>query len=256
VPSDSLSYLARLQASFTQIGDYVPRFLLALLLLFVGYLLARWLERAVERLLRRVRFNRLLERAGVMDAMERSGSHMQSSRVVGHLVFWTVMFVFLIVAANAAGFDSLAAVLPELVSYVPSALAAITIIIVGIVLGAFVGGLIMASAGMLRGGPTLARVGRGGVILLAVFMALQELGVATEIVTTAFAILFGAFALAMALAFGLGNRELAGEITRDWYNQYRAERDAIARESEAHERAEDAADEAAVVSASSGKRAG
>jgi hypothetical protein len=245
VQPDSLSPLDRLRNSFTQIGDYVPRFILALLLLFVGYLLARWLERAVERLLRRVRFNRLLERAGVMDAMERSGSHMQSSRVVGHLVFWTVMFIFLIVAANAAGFDSLAAVLPELVSYVPSALAAITIIIVGIVLGAFVGGLIMASAGMLRGGPTLARVGRGGVILLAVFMALQELGVATEIVTTAFAILFGAFALAMALAFGLGNRELAGEITRDWYNQYRAERDALARESEAQERAEDAADEAA-----------
>jgi hypothetical protein len=59
------------------------------------------------------------------------------------------------------------------------------IIIVGIVLGSFVGGLIMASAGGLHGGPTLSRVGKGGVIVLAVFMALQELGVASEIVTTA-----------------------------------------------------------------------
>lgn len=57
-----------------------------------------------------------------------------------------------------------------------------------------------------------------------VCMALQELGVATQIVTTAFAILFGAVALAMALAFGLGNRDLAGEITRSWYEQYRRER--------------------------------
>jgi len=63
-----------------------------------------------------------------------------------------------------------------------------------------------------------------------VFMALQELGVASEIVTTAFALLFGAIALALALAFGLGNRDLAAEITREWYNRYKAERDAIDRD--------------------------
>jgi hypothetical protein len=76
-------------------------------------------------------------------------------------------------------------------------------------------------------------------------MALQELGIATDLVTTAFAILFGAVALAMALAFGLGNRELAGEVTRGWYERYRAEREAIERESaleEAEAEAEAAAD--------------
>ena len=76
-------------------------------------------------------------------------------------------------------------------------------------------------------------MGRGGVILLAIFMALQELGIATDIVTTAFAILFGAIALAMALSFGLGNRDLAGQITREWYERYRLEREqAEARERE------------------------
>jgi hypothetical protein len=131
-------------------------------------------------------------------------------------------------------------VFSELVSYIPSVIAAVVIITVGIVLGGFVGGLIMASAGGIHGGPTLARVGKGGVIVLAIFMALQELGIATDIVTTAFAILFGAVALALALSFGLGNRELAGQVTREWYDRYKAERDAIARESAAA----DAADEA------------
>ena len=112
------------------------------------------------------------------------------------------------------------------------------IVLVGIVLGGFVGGLIMTSAGGIHGGPTLARVGRGGVIVLAVFMALQQLGVATELVTTAFAILFGAAALAIALSFGLGNRELAGEITREWYERYRAEREAIDRDAAAAEMAD------------------
>jgi hypothetical protein len=243
---DSLTFAARLQVSFAQIVEYLPRFVVALVLVFVGYLLARLLERVTERLLRRIGFNRMLEVGGVMDAVERSGSHLNPTRVAGNLVFWTVMFAALVITANAAGFESLANVFSELVGYVPSVVAAIAIIIVGILLGALVGGLIMVSAGSLRGGPTLARVGRGGVILLAIFMALQELGVATEIVTTAFAILFGAVALALALAFGLGSRELAGEITRQWYEQYRAEREAIARGSAAHEREEDAAEELAV----------
>ena len=151
-------------------------------------------------------------------------------------------FSVLLVAANAIGLESLANVFSELVSYIPSVIAAIVIIILGIVLGGFVGGLIMASAGGLHGGPWLARTGRAGVIVLAVFMALQELGIATDIVTTAFAILFGAVALALSLSFGLGNRELAGEVTREWYQRYQAERRAIDAEAAAEE-AEDLAEE-------------
>jgi hypothetical protein len=76
------------------------------------------------------------------------------------------------------------------------------------------------------------------VIVLAVFMALQELGIAGEIVTTAFALLFGAIALALGVAFGMGNRELAGQITREWYERWRAEREAIEREQAALDREE------------------
>jgi hypothetical protein len=159
---------------------------------------------------------------------------------VANLVFWFVMFAVVLVTANTLGLDTLANVMGTLVSYIPSVIAAIVIILVGIVLGGFVEGFIAASAGAVHGGRSLARVGRVSVVLLAVFMALQELGVATEIVTTAFAILFGAVALAMALAFGLGNRDLAGEVTREWYERYRRERE----ETLARERIEDTEAEA------------
>lgn len=231
----------RLQSSFAQVfGDIVPALLGALVILFAGYLLAKVLEKLVERFLRRIRLNKMLERGGVMQAVERSGSHLNPVRVLANLVFWLVMFAVILVAANALGLESLANVFSELVSYIPSVIAAIVIILVGIVLGGFVGGLISASAGALHGGRALARVGRGGVILLAIFMALQELGIATDIVTTAFAILFGAIALAMALSFGLGNRVLAGELTREWYEQYRTERDDALRREKALEAKEDA----------------
>ena len=81
----------------------------------------------------------ILERGGVMEAVERSGSRVNPTRVAGSLVFWFVMFAVMLVAANALGLQSLANVFSELVSYIPSVIAAIVIMIVGIVLGSFVG---------------------------------------------------------------------------------------------------------------------
>jgi Conserved TM helix len=241
------TFTDRLEQSFAMLGEFVPALFGAMVILFAGYLLAKVIEKGTQRLLRRVRFNQLLERGGVMHAVERSGSNLNPAKVIANVLFWFVMFAVLLVSANAIGLESLANVFSELVSYIPSVIAAIVIIILGIVLGGFVGGLIMASAGGLHGGPWLARTGRGGVIVLAVFMALQELGIATDIVTTAFAILFGAVALALALSFGLGNRELAAEVTREWYQRYRAERlaiDAEAAAEEAEELAEEASEDA------------
>jgi uncharacterized oligopeptide transporter (OPT) family protein len=220
-----VNFADRLRDSFDQIWLFVPGLVGALVILFAGYLLARLLEKGTRLFLRRIRLNAMLERGGVMEAVERTGSHFDAARVVASLIFWFVMFVVILMAANALGLESLTNVFSELVSYIPSVIAAIVIILVGLVLGGFVSGLISASAGAIHGATALARIGRGGVIVLAVFMALQELGIATDIVTTAFAILFGAVALAMALAFGLGARDLAGEITRDWYERYRRERD-------------------------------
>jgi hypothetical protein len=234
------TFVERMRTSFAEFAEVVPALIGALVILFAGYLLARLVERGVDRLLRRIHLNEALERGGVMQAVERSGSHFNPTRVIANLVIWLVMFVGLLLAANALGLQSLAIVFQDLLRYIPSVIAAVVIITVGIVLGGFVGGLIMASAGGIHGGPTLARVGKGGVIVLAIFMALQELGIATDIVTTAFAILFGAVALALALSFGLGNRDLAGHITREWYDRWKAERDAIARDAAAAEAAEQA----------------
>lgn len=245
---DSTNFSDRLQTSIDQVfGQTLPALLGALVILFAGYLLAKVLEKLTERGLRRIHLNQMLERGGVTQAVERSGTRVNPTRVLANLVFWLVMFTVILLAANALGLDSLANVVSTLVSYIPSVIAAIVIMLVGIVLGGFVGGLIAASAGGVHGGRALARIGRGGVIMLAIFMALQQLGIATDIVTTAFAILFGAIALALALSFGLGNRELAGEITREWYDRYRRERaEALKREQMAEAAAEaelDAEDE-------------
>lgn len=231
-----MSFLDRLSESLQRLWEFVPALFGAAVVLTAGYFLAKLAQKGVTRLLRRAHLNQVLERgASAVGAHER----VNATRVIANLVFWFLFFTAMLVAADTLGIDYLGQVFSELVSYVPSVIAAVVIIILGIVLGDFVSALIAASTGSLHGGPVLARVGKGGVVLLAVFMSLQELGVATGIVTTAFAIIFGAVALALALSFGLGNRELAGEVTRAWYQRWREEREAIARE-QAREESEEA----------------
>jgi len=240
----SATFLDRLLESLQALLAYLPSMFGAAAVITVGYVLAKLAQRGVGQLLRRMHLNDVLKRGGI-PAHDHTGQPVNPTRVVANLIFWLVLFTAMLVAADALGIDYLGQVFTELLSYVPSVIAAVVIVILGIVLGDFVSALITASTQNLDGGPTLARVGKGGVILLATFMSLQELGVATDIVTTAFAIIFGAVALALSLSFGLGTRELAGEVTRRWYEGWRSERERIKRELASEEATQDAQAEAA-----------
>lgn len=156
------------------------------------------------------------------EAVERTGTRLDPARAVGKLLFWLVMLVVILLAALALGVQNINDIFGNLVGYIPSVFAAIIVIVLGLVLGEFVRTLILASAGAVEGVPTLAGIAKGVIITISVFMALRQIGVGGDIVTTAFTLILGAVALAAALAFGLGNMALAGEITRRWYDAGRA----------------------------------
>jgi hypothetical protein len=94
--------------------------------------------------------------------------------------------------------------------------------VLGILLGEFVKDLVLASAGALPGGPSLGRAAKAAIVLLAVFMALEQLDIAEDIVLVFFIAVVGAAALAAGIAFGLGGRNVAEQITREWYERNRA----------------------------------
>lgn len=212
-----MEVFVRLRDTLVQIASLLPGMLLALVILAAGYLVASLLERIVDGLLDRMQFDRSAERWGVAEAVERTGTHLHPARVVGKLLFWGVMLIVILLAASPLGIQNVNEVFANLVGYLPSVFAAIIVVVLGLVLGEFVRALITASAGGVGGVPTLAKVAKGMVITISVFMALQQIGVGADIVSTAFTLILGAVALAVALAFGLGNTKLAGEITRRWY---------------------------------------
>jgi small-conductance mechanosensitive channel len=214
----------RLQAGAEQLWNVIPALLIAAVILIAGYFVARQIEKWVDAALKRLDFNRMAEAGGFREAVDRTGAQLDPVHAVGKLLFWLMMLVVILLASAALGLESINEMFGIMISFIPTLISAIVIVILGMVVGEFVCGLILASAGTVEGVPTLAKVAKGSVVVIAIFMALQQLGVGEEIVTAAFTLILGAGALAVGLAFGLGNTHLAGEITRSWYERNREPR--------------------------------
>ena len=215
----------RLQQGGAQLGSVLPSLLFATVILIAGYFLARLVERWTDALLLRLNFNKVAEAGGLSEAMGRTGTRLDPIHAIGKLLFWLVMLVVILLASSALGLESINTMFGTMLSYIPTLVAAIVIVILGMIVGEFVRAIVLASAGGVEGVPVLAKIAKAAVVIIAVFMAVQQLGIAEEIVTAAFTLILGAIALASGLAFGLGNRQLAGEITRRWYEEGKQRRE-------------------------------
>lgn len=211
----------RLEEGIYQIVLFLPQLAAALGILLAGYAIAKMVEHATDATLHRIGFDRWMREGGVGDALERVGTTLDPSTVLAKLVFWIVMLLVILVAANAIGLAVVSALFAELLAYIPNVIAAVIILVLGLVLGEFIKDLVLASAGAVHGVPTLARAAKGMVIVLAILMALEQLNIAEDIVLVAFVAVVGAAALAAGIAFGLGGRDIAAEIAREWYERGR-----------------------------------
>jgi hypothetical protein len=212
----------QLNQGITEIGEFFPRLAAAIGILMVGFLLAKMVERGTDAALHKIGFDRWMREGGVTEALERAGTTLDPSTVIAKLVFWTVMLLVIILAGNALGVAAVSVLFAELLAYIPDVIAAVIVLILGILLGEFVKDLVLASAGGLPAAPTLARAAKAAIILLAAFMALEQLEIAQDIVLVFFIAVVGAAALAAGIAFGLGGREVAAQVTREWYERNRA----------------------------------
>lgn len=209
----------RLVLGWHELLDVLPGLLTAAVIMLAGYFVARSLQRWTDRTLERLHFKRLADAGGLTEAAGRV--RLDPVHAVGKLVFWLTMLVAVLLASSALGLENVREMFGRMLGFIPTLISATVIIILGMIVGEFVRALIVASAGAVEGVVTVAKIIKGVMVMIAVFMALQQVGVNEEIVTAAFSLILGSIALAAGLAFGLGNRELAGEITRKWYEEGR-----------------------------------
>lgn len=209
----------RLLIGWGELAEVLPSLLAAALIMLAGYFVARQLQRWTDRTLERLHFKRLADAGGFTEAAGRV--RMDPVRAIGKLIFWLTMLVVVLLASSALGLENVREMFGRMLGFLPTLISATVVIILGMIVGEFVRALIVASAGAVEGVVTVAKLTKGAMVMIAFFMALQLVGVSEELVTSAFTLVVGSIALAAGLAFGLGNRDLAGEITRRWYEEGR-----------------------------------
>src|SRR5919106_5174698 len=213
--SQSEGMFQPLQNALSTFLSYIPQLIGALIILIVGYIVAKVLQAVVGRVLQAVGFDRWMERGGIKQFFDRAETNQTPHSILGQLVFWFVFIIAITMAADALGIPQVSVVLAQLIAYIPSIIAAILILILAALLANFVSGIVRGATGS----NVLASVARYAIIVYAVFAALTQLGIAVQLTANTFLILLGAVALAAALAFGLGGRDLARDVLQRAYNR-------------------------------------
>lgn len=214
MPWESELWTQTLSGILTEISFWLPNLGGALLLLLLGWLVAQVSRIFLAGLLRRLGLDRLAEKAGAMRFLANLGLETSVTTLLARLVYWLILLVFVLAAVESLGLSGVTETLSGLVAYLPNVLAAALILLLGSVIARVVGDAVeaMASQSGVNTGPLLGQMVRYVLLIFTVILALEQLGVETTLLTTVTIALIAATALALSLAFGLGNRELARNI--------------------------------------------
>ncbi|MCL5022028.1 MAG: hypothetical protein M1497_01430 [Nitrospirae bacterium] len=196
---------------YEKILQFLPSFLTSLLLLAVGIVLGAILRKVIFRILQAFNLDKHFERFGMEAMLDRGGIKESLSALLSRIAGWITVFIFVIIALRALDIPSLERLLEKFFLYLPNVFIAALILFFGYLLSNFLGrAALIASvnAGVILSG-LVGKCIKLGVFVLSVTMALEQLGIGSNTIVIAFAITFGGVVLALAIAFGLGGRDIA-----------------------------------------------
>jgi hypothetical protein len=216
--------LEPIRASLHQVGAFLPRVLLAIVILVAGWLVAKAVRFAIVRTLRALNFNVVTDKAGIDAFLRQGGGDVDTIRVIGALFYWLVILAALMIAFNSLDLAYVTDLVGRIVLFVPRVMVAVVILVFGAYFARFVATALTAylrNVGVGEAG-FVGRLALYAMLAFVVLIALDQLGLG-EILRQTFLILVGAIALALALAFGIGGQRRAAELIESWS---RAQKDA------------------------------
>ena len=211
--------ITALTAVWGEVAAFLPHLAGALLILVVGYVVARVAAAVVRRLLTAIGFDRLSERVGLAGLLLRINVTKTASHVLARIVFWILILTFLLSASESLGLERLSSTINSLVQYLPRVLGAVFILAVGLFAATFARDAVRLGAESLDS-RYAGLLGRATYVLLAVIagaLAIGQLEVETQLLTIVIGVLVTAAGVGAALAFGLGAREVAGNLLAGAY---------------------------------------
>jgi len=208
----------------TKITAFLPELIGAIIIFVVGWIIARLVKVGVEKLLRLVRFDTATEKTGVNKFLKKGEIVKAPSEIVGTLVYWFIMILVLIASLDALGLPIVSDMLNSIFLYIPNVVAAIIVLVLGFLMGNLLAAVVRTAASNagLKNAEGLGKISLYAIVVFVSAIALIQLGIGEEIVASAFGLVFGAAALALALAFGLGGRDAAAEYLKRWLEEKKA----------------------------------
>src|SRR3954449_11082021 len=219
--------LQSLQNAFTTLLNYVPNVIGALLVLIIGYIIARLIRAGISRLLRKVRVDEKLTHGSGGEYVARFSPQGRPSQLVGLVVQYVLMVFVIVSAVGTLNIPAVTGFMNLVLSYLPNVLAALLIFLIAAAVAGAVGGLVHRTMGDTPTGRVVRSAAPTLVMAIAVFMILNQLGIAQTIVNATYIALIGAVALGSALAFGLGGRDAAADLINSGYRKAQQQSDQV-----------------------------
>lgn len=208
-----------LAAAMALLFSAIPKIIGFLLIIVAGWFIASLIERGLAAVLRSIHFNDLSQRAGLTDFINKMGVNTDAAGMIGLVVKWFVRLIALVVAFDALGLPAVSEVLRQLLLWLPNVVVALVVLVIGGLAARALSNVVRGAANEagLTNANFLSKAASVVVWAFAIVVAVNQLGIATELVNTLFMAVVGALALGVGLAFGLGGRETASEILNKWY---------------------------------------
>jgi hypothetical protein len=218
------------QTALDSFFGFLPKLIGFIIVLAIGWLVAKLVKTAVTKLLQGIGLDNGLRTGPIGRYVDRIAQDTSPSRLVGSLAYWFIFLGALAIAVSQLGIQALDNFVAAIGAYLPNVIAAVLIFVVAAATAAAIGGLVARALGATPAGRVVGSVVPVLVMAIATFMVLNQLQIAEEIVTITYAALLGAAALAMALAFGLGGRDLAKRMLSDAYDTGQRQRSQVKRD--------------------------
>jgi len=211
--------LEPVRALLQQIGAFLPRLLVAVGVLVVGWLVAKAARFAVVKALRAFNFHVLTERAGIDNFLQQGGTDKDATDLFGMIVYWLVILAALIVAFNGLGLSQVTELLTRVVLFLPKLLVALLLLIFGAYFGRFVGQAITTYLrnAEIADADLLGHAVQYAIVAFVILLAFDHLDIGGGLIQHTFLILLSGVVLALALSFGLGGRERAAQLLERWF---------------------------------------
>ena len=219
-----------IQTGLDAFFGFVPKLIGFLIILAIGFIIAKVVKSILVKVLGRVGIDRALHSGSTGSYVNKVAPDVQPSRLVGGLAFWFLFLGTIAIAVSQLGIPALDNFVQAIGAYLPNIIVAVLIFVIAGAIAAAVGGLVARTMGDTPTGKIVGSVVPVLVMAIATFMILNQLQIAPEIVTITYAALIGGVFLAMALAFGLGGRDVAGRMLEDAYNKGQEQKDTVKRD--------------------------